>query len=101
MLVDWAGQTMKYTPAGGEERTVYVFVAVLPCSSLVYTQVFGDMKIESWVDGHTEAFEYYGCHSGEKTPPGNAQGIEAEIPQALPQVKPRNWSGKPGQARRD
>jgi hypothetical protein len=31
--------------------------------------------------------------------PANAQGIEAEIPQALPPVKPRNWSGKPGPAR--
>lgn len=60
MLVDWAGQTMKYTQAGGKEQTAYVFVAVLPCSSLVYTQVFGDMKIESWVEGHTEAFEYFG-----------------------------------------
>jgi hypothetical protein len=26
----------------------------------------------------------------------NAQGIEAEIPEALPAVKLRNWSGKPG-----
>ncbi|MDR2433509.1 MAG: hypothetical protein LBD47_02935 [Treponema sp.] len=25
-----------------------------------------------------------------------AQGIEVEIPQALPQVKPRHWNGKPG-----
>jgi hypothetical protein len=33
---------------------------------------------------------------GKKILAENAQGIEAEIPQALPQVKPRNWSGKPG-----
>jgi hypothetical protein len=26
----------------------------------------------------------------------SAQGIEAEIPETLPQVKSRNWSGKPG-----
>jgi hypothetical protein len=29
-----------------------------------------------------------------------AQGIEAEIPQAFPLEKPRNWSGKPGSRRR-
>jgi hypothetical protein len=42
---------------------------------------------------------YYGSPlsgQGEKAAAGNAQGIEAEIPQVLPQVKPRNWSGKPG-----
>jgi hypothetical protein len=42
----------------------------------------------------------YRRHSGKKGSCGNAQGIEAEIPQALPQVKPRNWSGKPGFRRR-
>jgi hypothetical protein len=33
---------------------------------------------------------------GESVSRANAQGIEAEIPQALPAVKSRNWSGKPG-----
>jgi hypothetical protein len=32
----------------------------------------------------------------KKAPAPDAQGIEAEIPQTLPQVKSRNWSGKPG-----
>jgi hypothetical protein len=31
--------------------------------------------------------------SGETTNGEEAQGIEAEIPEALPQVKLRNWSG--------
>jgi hypothetical protein len=29
----------------------------------------------------------------KKAPARNAQGIEAEIPEALPEVKLRNWSG--------
>jgi hypothetical protein len=45
---------------------------------------------------------FYGAFAswlpGKSVPPANAQGIEAEIPQVLPQVKPRNWSGKPGPA---
>jgi hypothetical protein len=32
----------------------------------------------------------------KKAPAGTSQEITAEIPQALPQVKPRNWNGKPG-----
>jgi transposase len=59
MLVDWAGIAMKYTD-GGSEKTAYVFVAVLPASSFVYAQPFPDMKMESWIEGHVNAFEYYG-----------------------------------------
>jgi transposase len=33
MLVDWAGLTMKYSEGSGEEKTAYIFVAVLPASS--------------------------------------------------------------------
>ncbi|MDR0642966.1 MAG: hypothetical protein LBG07_10960 [Treponema sp.] len=37
-----------------------------------------------------KAKTWHGCHVLA------AQGIETEIPEALPQVKLRNWSGKPG-----
>jgi hypothetical protein len=36
---------------------------------------------------------------GIRTSAGNAQGIGVEIPQTLPEVKLRNWNGKPGPAR--
>jgi transposase len=61
MLVDWAGLTMKYRePKGGSEKTLYVFVAVLPSSSYLYAQPFSDMKMASWIQGHVNAFEYFG-----------------------------------------
>jgi len=63
MLVDWAGLTMNYYECCGRTeniKTVYVFVAVLPASSYVYAQPFGDMKMESWIAGHVNAFEYFG-----------------------------------------
>jgi len=59
MLVDWAGLTMKYYE-NGIEKTAYVFVAVLPASSFMYAHPFPDMKMESWISGHVNAFEYYG-----------------------------------------
>jgi transposase len=60
MLVDWAGLTMHYTGGNGNAKTVYVFVAVLPASSFVYAHPFGDMKMENWIQGHVQAFEYFG-----------------------------------------
>jgi transposase len=60
MLVDWAGLTMKYTEGDSTEKTAYVFVAVLPASSYLYAQPFGDMKMENWISGHVNAFEYFG-----------------------------------------
>ena len=63
MLVDWAGLTMHYYDRSARAenmKTVYVFVAVLPASSYIYAQPFGDMKMESWIQGHVSAFEYFG-----------------------------------------
>jgi transposase len=59
MLVDWAGLTMKYSNGQGIEKTAYVFVAVLPASSYLYAQPLADMKMENWIEGHVNAFEYF------------------------------------------
>jgi transposase len=63
MLVDWAGVTMQYQDCsirGENTKPAYVFVAVLPASSYVYAEPFGDMKMENWIRGHVNAFEYFG-----------------------------------------
>ena len=59
MFVDWAGLAMKYTSGRDGEKTAYIFVAVLPASSFMYAQPFADMKMESWITGHVNAFEYF------------------------------------------
>jgi len=59
MLVDWAGLTMKYSTGKGIEKTAYIFVAVLPASSYLYAQPLADMKMENWIEGHVQAFEYF------------------------------------------
>ena len=61
VLVDWAGLTMKYyEPSSKCEKTVYMFVAVLPASSFLYAQPLCDMKMRCWIEGHINAFEYFG-----------------------------------------
>lgn len=60
VMVDWAGDTMTYTDAGGEEHSVYMFVAALPASSYLYVEPFRDMAQQAWIDAHIHAFEYFG-----------------------------------------
>jgi transposase len=60
MMVDWAGLNMKYSNGKNDEKTVYIFVAVLPASSILYGEPFSDMKTENWIRGHVNAFEYFG-----------------------------------------
>ena len=84
MQVDWAGLTMKYWESG-RERAAYFFVAVLPASSYLYAQPFADMKMESWIEGHVKAFEYFGgvprllVPDNTKTAVTKASRYEAEI----------------------
>ena len=59
MLVDWAGLSMKYSNGKDGEKTTYIFVAVLPASSYLYAEPLCDMKLESWIQGHVNAFEYF------------------------------------------
>ena len=60
MLVDWAGLTMKYWEEGKNEKPAYFFVAVLPASSYLYALPLSDMKTANWIEGHVQAFEYFG-----------------------------------------
>jgi transposase len=49
---------MKYWE-DGKEKAAYLFAAVLPASSYLYAEPFADMKMESWIQGHVHAFEYF------------------------------------------
>jgi transposase len=41
-------------------KLAFTFVAVLPCSQLIYADAFRDEKLPSWIKGHTDAFFYFG-----------------------------------------
>lgn len=61
MLVDWAGDTLQVVDAvTGEVTKVYLFVAVLPYSGVVFCRGFTDMKSPSWIGAHVGAFESFG-----------------------------------------
>lgn len=59
--VDWAGTKVAfYDEEIGEMSEASLFVAVLPCSQLVYAEPFRDEKLPSWIAGHVQAFQYMG-----------------------------------------
>jgi len=58
---DWAGDTMTYLDVHtGRASKAYLFVAALPYSAYFYVEAFADMKLAAWLDGHINAFEYFG-----------------------------------------
>ncbi|WFP16208.1 IS21 family transposase [Citricoccus muralis] len=61
VFIDWAGDTLQVCDAvTGEITKVYLFVAVLPYSGLVYCTGCTDMRMNAWLSAHKAAFEYFG-----------------------------------------
>lgn len=58
MEVDWAGSTLSIKDSStGENLTVYVFVSTLPYSQMFYAEGFLNMKSQSWLTAHINAFD--------------------------------------------
>ena len=69
MQVDYVDNTLYIYDSVTEESTkAYIFVACLPCSMYDYAEAFPDMKTSSWLNGHINAFDFFGGvpyhHSG-------------------------------------
>lgn len=61
MEVDWSGSTMRLVdPTTGEVSKVYLFVAVLPYSQYTYVEATLDMKQNTWLLCHVNAYEFFG-----------------------------------------
>ena len=61
MQVDWAGTKMSlYDPAGTQGAKVSIFVASLPYSGMLFACACVDQRQQSWLDGHRQAFDYFG-----------------------------------------
>lgn len=61
MEVDWAGKTIPiYDNVTGDITPAYLFVAVLPCSCLIYAEACANMKEETFIMCHVHAYEYFG-----------------------------------------
>ncbi len=60
MEVDWAGTRIAYFDEDAAAMSeASLFVAVLPCSQLIYAEPFRDEKLPSWIAGHVQAFRYF------------------------------------------
>jgi transposase len=79
MEVDYAGMTVPITnPETGEISRAQVFVATLPASSYIYSEIQPSQELRYWLGGHIRAFEFFGgvpkilrpdnLKSGVKTP---------------------------------
>jgi len=59
--VDWAGDTMMFIdPLNSMPATAYLFVAALSYSAYGYVEAFADMTLDSWIEAHINAFEFFG-----------------------------------------
>lgn len=57
---DWAGLTGTTTNRlTGRKQKVYLFVACLPYSALIFAQGFYSLSQEQWLAGHMASFEYF------------------------------------------
>ena len=61
MEVDWAGQPaiIRNTNTGQPIKS-YIFVAVLPYSGYTYVEAFLSQNQQAWIQGHVNAFSFFG-----------------------------------------
>jgi transposase len=60
MFVDFSGDRASLVdPVTGEASYAEVFVAVLGCSGLLYTEATRGQDLSSWLSAHVRAFEFY------------------------------------------
>ena len=61
LFVDWAGPTIPvHERTTGLVWQASLFVAVLGASSYTYAEATRDQQMESWIQAHVHAFEFYG-----------------------------------------
>lgn len=58
--VDWTSTKIGYYDTElGKSCEASLFIAVLPCSQLIYAEHFRDEQLPQWISGHVHAFEYF------------------------------------------
>lgn len=77
LQVDWAGTKIAYYDEDLDRFSEgHLFVAVLPCSQLIYAEVFRDEKLPAWLTGHIHCFRYLGGVPKTITPDNLKTGID-------------------------
>jgi transposase len=61
LFIDYCGPTVPIVnPETGEIRTVQIFVATLGASNYTYVEASKSQRLESWLQAHVNAFEFFG-----------------------------------------
>jgi transposase len=60
LFVDYAGQTVPIIEATGDITDASIFVAVLGASNYTYADASAKQDLESWINSHVRAFEFFG-----------------------------------------
>ena len=77
MEVDWAGQTSAIVDRDtGELIPVYIFVAALSSNQYSYVEGFLSQNLENWINGHVNAFNYFGGVTRILVPDNLKTGVE-------------------------
>ena len=58
--VDFAGDQLQWVDSFGEIHSAKLFVATLPYSCMMFAEAFDNERQSSWLDGITDALEYFG-----------------------------------------
>jgi len=75
--VDWAGDTAVIQDnITGKPIPAYVFVAVLSCSGYAYAEAFLSQNLQSWIQAHVHAFQFFGGVSRILTPDNLKTGVQ-------------------------
>lgn len=63
LFIDWAGDTLDCVvdTSTGEVKTAYFFITTLGDSSYPFVEAFPDMTQINWLQGHIDAFQWYGA----------------------------------------
>lgn len=60
-FLDWAGDALTVVDAStGEAQSAYLFVAVLGASDYLFAEALANQKLDSWIEAHIHAVEYFG-----------------------------------------
>ena len=84
LFVDYAGDTVPVIvdPGSGRTRAAHIFVAVMGASSLSFACASWSEKLIDWVEGHVQAFDYFGDAPALVVP---------NNPKSLPTGLSRGW----------
>lgn len=76
MFVDWAGATIPlYDRQTGQAWSASLFVATLGASSYTFAEATRNQQMESWLDGHVHAVEFFGGVPALVVPDNTKTGV--------------------------